>query len=62
VHEPNYNSHNKRQFYQLKLINEKLTIEHSGKNKNGKRTAFTMGVFRYTTIEKLLEAKTTENL
>lgn len=61
-HEPNYTSREKRQFYRLKLINDKLTIEHSGKNKKGKRTAFTMGVFRYTTIENLLKAKTTDDL
>lgn len=61
-HEPNYSSRDKRQFYKLKLISDKLGIEHSGMNTNGKRTAFTMGVFRYTTIDKLNNAKTTEDL
>jgi hypothetical protein len=61
-HEPNYSTNDKRQFYRLQLINDKLTIKHSGKNKNGKNTAFTMGVFRYTTIDKLKNAKTTEEL
>lgn len=61
-HEPNYSSRDKRQFYKLKLINDKLKIEHSGVNTNGKKTAFTMGVFRYTTIDKLNNAKTTEDL
>lgn len=60
--EPNYSSNDKRQFYRLKLIDDKLIIEHSGKSKKGKNTAFTMGVFRYTTIDKLLKAKTTKDL
>jgi len=62
AYEPNYSSRDKRQFYNLKIVNDKLSIKHAGKNKNGKKTAFTMGVFRYTTIEKLLIAKATEDL
>jgi hypothetical protein len=62
TYEPTYSSRDKRQFYNLKLINDKLTIKHSGKNKQGKKTAFTMGVFRYTTIDKLMRAETTEDL
>lgn len=61
-YEPNYSSRDKRQFYNLKLVDDKLTIKHSGENKKGKKTAFTMGVFRYTTIDKLKSAKTTEDL
>ncbi|MBN1969888.1 MAG: hypothetical protein JW870_11015 [Candidatus Delongbacteria bacterium] len=61
-HEPNYSSRDKRQFYRLNLIDDKLKIEHSGMNNKGKKTAFTMGVFRYTTIDKLQKAKTTEEL
>jgi hypothetical protein len=62
THEPNYSSRDKRQFYHLKLVKGNLTIKHTGKNKKGKMTAFTMGVFRYTTIDKLLKAKSTEEL
>lgn len=61
-YEPNYSEKDKRQFYKLKLINDKLSIEHNGKNKKGKKTAFTMGVFRYTTINKIENAKTTDEL
>jgi len=62
-HEPNYFvNRDKRQFYNLKLINDKLSVEHIGKNKKGKKTAFTMGVFRYTTYDKLLKAKSTDDL
>ncbi|TFD95456.1 hypothetical protein E2605_13675 [Dysgonomonas capnocytophagoides] len=59
--EPNYNSNNKRQFYRLKFIQE-LDITHNKKNKNGKDSAYTMGVFRYTTIDRILKANTTEEL
>lgn len=62
IHEPNYNEKDKRQFYKLKLINDSLNIKHNGKNRKGKKTAFTMGVFRYTTIEKINSAKTTDDL
>lgn len=59
--EPDYNSNNKRQFYKLRFLQE-LNIVHNKKNKNGKDSAYTMGVFRYTTIDKILKAKTTEGL
>jgi hypothetical protein len=59
--EPNFKN-DKRQLYLLNLVNKDLIIKHNGKNKNGKRSAFTMGPFRYTTIEKLLKAKTTSEL
>jgi len=61
-YEPNYSEKDKRQFYKLKLIDDSLQIKHDGKNKRGKKTAFTMGVFRYTTFEKIIKAKTTEDL
>lgn len=60
-YEPNYIG-DKRQFYQLKMINKNLNIKHFGKNKNGKNTAYTMGVFRYTTIDKINKAKDTNDL
>lgn len=60
--EPNYTSDSKRQFYKLKLVKENLNIKHHGRNKSDKRTAYTMGVFRYTTYDKLISAKTTEDL
>lgn len=61
THEPNYIEKDKRQFYKLKFI-ESLDIKHNGKNKKGKKTAYTMGVFRYTTIDKIRTEKTTDNL
>ena len=61
-YEPNYSKRDKRQFYRLKLINDKLEISHNGMNAKGKKTAYTMGVFRYTTIDKLKNAKTTNDL
>ncbi|MGV0752386.1 hypothetical protein [Empedobacter brevis] len=62
IYEPNYSEKDKRQYYKLKLISDSLNIKHNGKNKKGKRTAYTMGVFRYTTIEKINSAKTTDDL
>lgn len=61
-YEPSYSSRDKRQFYKLKLMLDNLEIKHLGVNTSGKRTAFTMGVFRYTTIDKLNKAKTTADL
>lgn len=61
TYEPNFRN-DKRQLYRLNLVNKDLSIKHNGKNKNGKRSAYTMGPFRYTTIEKLLKAKTTTEL
>ncbi|RRJ90751.1 hypothetical protein [Flavobacterium macacae] len=60
--EPNYPSNEERQFYKLKLYNGNLDIGHFGKNKKGKKTAYTMGVFRYTTIDRILKARTTEEI
>jgi len=48
-----------RQFYKLKLISDRLDIEHP---KGGRGSAYTMGAFRYTTIDKIKEAKTTDDL
>ena len=62
IADPNYIHGSFRQFYQLKLISDELNIKHLGKNKNGKGSAYTMGVFRYTTIEKIEKAKTTDDL
>lgn len=62
VHEPNYSGRDKRQFYELLQIDAKLAIKHTGKNKNGKKSAYTMGVFRYSTIDKIKTAKTTQEL
>lgn len=59
--EPNYNGE-KRQYYELKLLNKDLNIKHNGTNKTGKRTAYTMGVFRYSAIDKILNAVTTNEL
>ncbi len=61
-YEPEYSEKDKRQFYKLKLVSNSLNIAHNGKNKKGKKTAFTMGVFRYTTIDKLEKAKNTDEL
>ena len=61
-YEPNYTESNYRQFYKLKLLKDNLNIENDQINKNGKSTPFTMGSFRYTTIQKLLNAKTTGDL
>jgi hypothetical protein len=61
-YEPNYTYNDKRQFYRLKLIKENLNIKHDKRNANGKKVAYTMGVFRYTNIDKLYSAKTTEDL
>lgn len=61
-YEPEYSEKDKRQFYKLKPISNSLNIIHTGKNKKGKKTAFTMGVFRYTTIDKINKAKNTDEL
>lgn len=59
--EPNYNGE-KRQYYQLTTLNKDLNIKHNGINKAGKKTAYTMGVFRYSTIDKILNSVTTNDL
>jgi len=61
-HEPNYSNDERRQFYKLKLLKNDLNIKNDILNKNEKPTPFTMGVFRYTTINKLLNAKKTSEL
>lgn len=61
-YEPEYSEKDKRQFYKLKLVSNSLNIIHTGKNKKGKKTAFTMGVFRYTTIDKINKGKNTDEL
>ncbi len=60
-YEPNYKG-DKRQVYQLKLINDKLNIPCVRTNEKGHKVPYTMGVFRYTTIDKLKAAKTTDDL
>jgi len=60
--EPNYSSNEKRQFYRLKLLNDDIKIKNDFIDKNGNQSAYTMGVFRYTSIDKLLHAKTTKDL
>ena len=62
VADPNYIRGSFRQFYPLKLVSNTLNIKHLGKNKKGKGSAYTMGVFRYTTIDKIKGAKTTDEL
>lgn len=57
--DPNYTGY--RQYYKLKFVQE-LNIQNDTLNKHGKKTAYTMGVFRYTTIDKIKEAKTTSEL
>jgi hypothetical protein len=59
VADPNYIRGSFRQFYPLKQIIDKLYIKNTGK---GKGSAYTMGVFRYTTIDKIVKAKTTDDL
>lgn len=61
-YEPNYSQDERRQFYQLKLLRQDLTIKNNILNKNEKITPFTMGVFRYTTYDALLNARTTSDL
>jgi hypothetical protein len=61
-YEPNYSMEERRQFYKIKLLRDDLTIGNDLLNKNGKSTPFTMGVFRYTTINTLLNANTTSQL
>lgn len=68
--EPNYQG-GKRQFYELKEVTAKdldslkidevpiINIVHETK---GRGKAYTMGTFRYTTIDKFIKAKTTEEL
>ena len=68
--EPNYQG-GKRQFYELKEVTVKdldslkidevpiINIVHETK---GRGKAYTMGTFRYTTIDKFIKAKTTEEL
>lgn len=58
--EPNYKG-DLRQFYKLKFLKE-LNIKHNEINENGKKTAYTMGVFRYTSIDKIEKAETTKEL
>ncbi len=60
-YEPNYSRIDRRQYYKLKFI-KKLNINHDKVNSDGKRTAYTMGVFRYTTISKINIAQTTDDL
>lgn len=60
-YEPHYERGDKRQFYKLKFLKE-LNIKHSGKNRNGNKSAYTMGVFRYTSIDKINSAKDTNEL
>lgn len=59
--EPNFPG-DKRQFYKLKLLKKDLNIINDTKDKNEKITPFTMGVFRYTSIDKLNKAVTTSDL
>ena len=68
--EPNYQG-DKRQFYKLREVTVKdldslkidevpiINIVHETK---GRGKAYTMGTFRYTTIDKFIKAKTTEEL
>ncbi|MDR2962775.1 MAG: hypothetical protein LBU90_03920 [Bacteroidales bacterium] len=56
---PYYKGRKLGQFYRLKLINDTLHIPHT---KSGQGQAYTMGVFRYTTIDKIQNAKTTADL
>lgn len=60
--ESNYKKGDLRQFYKLKLVKDDLNIPHNQIDVNGRKTPFTMGVFRYTTKEKILNAKTTDML
>ena len=50
------------QYYRLKLYKKDLSIKNVTKNKSGGNAAYTMGVFRYTTIQKIMDAKTTDQL
>ena len=59
IEDRNTVSGSKRQFYKLKY-KKNLNIEHTGKK--GKGSAYTMGAFRYTTIDKIENAKTTDEL
>lgn len=59
---PNYKEGELCQFYELKRLDINLEINHTGKTKSGKNSAFTMGVFRYTSIDKIKRAKNTTEL
>ena len=68
--EPNYQG-DKRQFYKLREVTvedlESLKIEEVPEinivhETKGRGKAYTMGAFRYTTIDKFIKAKTTEEL
>lgn len=59
---PDYKSGELRQYYKLKKVEENLEIKHTGKTKSGKNSAYTMGVFRYTSYDKLKKAKNTTDL
>jgi hypothetical protein len=59
--EPFYNSEF-RQYYELELVTNNLTIKNDTIDKNGKNTAYTMGIFRYTKLENILKAKLTSEL
>ena len=68
--EPNYQG-DKRQFYKLREVTvkdlESLKIEEVPvinivHETRGRGKAYTMGAFRYTTIDKFIKAKTTEEL
>ncbi|MDX1718700.1 MAG: hypothetical protein R3353_00940 [Salegentibacter mishustinae] len=60
-HEPNFKG-DLRQLYNLRLVRNDLKIKNNIKDKNGNNSAYTMGVFRYTSLEKLKLAKTTSDL
>lgn len=60
--EPNYQKGELRQFYSLELVKENLNIKHLGITKSGKNSAFTMGVFRYTSLDKISTAINTFDL
>jgi hypothetical protein len=60
--EPNLDANDLRQYYKLKLLVSDLNIKHEAVNNLGHKIPFTMGVFRYTTKEKLLKARTTLDL
>lgn len=60
-YEPNFKT-DYRQYYKLELIRSDLNIENVNKSKTGKNAAYTMGVFRYTTLDKLTNASTTADL
>ena len=68
--EPNYQG-GKRQFYELKEVTvkdldslkiEEVPVINIVHETRGRGKAYTMGAFRYTTINKFIKAKTTEEL